>query len=155
MQRESVPSRCDADALCDDSRGTPAAPLQGLIHNASDLVDALWAPGEGTLYGHTNLDAIVAASAAGDARSLADAYVPQHRGRALPSLATFYNVGLLGDGAIVSLDTLLQVRSTMGMGCARRSVQRGTLLPASVPLRSSPSPLAACSLSSRLASSTS
>ncbi len=87
--------------------GATTSPVRALIHNASELTEGLWAPGEGTLYGHTNLAAIATAAAAGDARALADAYLPPHRGRSLPSLATFFNVGLLGDGVVVSLDALL------------------------------------------------
>ena len=99
----------DGGAGCGSLASPP--PSQGLLHNASDLVDALWVPGEGSLYGHVNLGDVAAAAGTGDPRSLADAYLPPHRGRALPSLATFYNVGLLGDGAIVSLDALLRVRA--------------------------------------------
>jgi hypothetical protein len=96
----------------------PPAPscAQGLFHNASELVHALWTPGEGTLYGHTNLAAVAAAAAAGDARALADAYLPPHRGRALPSLATLYNVGLLADGAVISLDASLLAAVHVGTG---------------------------------------
>jgi hypothetical protein len=83
--------------------------FQGLIHNASELTSMLRAPvGAKVTFDHTNALEFTEAVIAGDARSIADAYIPRHRGRKLPSVATFYNVALLGDGAIVSLDALLQ-----------------------------------------------
>lgn len=84
------------------------SPVLARLHNSSAIAEALWAPMHRSNFVHERLAALVDAAQAGDARSLADAYYPQRRGRSLPSIATFFNVGLLADGVIVSIDELLR-----------------------------------------------
>lgn len=85
-----------------------SSPVVARLHNASDVVETLWAPMPGSNFAHSRLAAMAEAASASDARALSDAFYPQHRGRSLPSLVTFFNVGLLDNGVIVSVDELLR-----------------------------------------------
>ena len=124
-----------------------ASPVRGLLHNASALVDALWAPPSGEPYSHVGLGALAAAAATADARAVADALAPLQRSRALPSVATFFNVAVLSDGALVSLDELLLRRQSAEESQApqgRQSAARGGALDAcSLEALRTPEPAAA------------
>lgn len=128
---------CSLDTLVSFTNSRLAAvlndsPVLGRFHNESDIAEALWAPAPKTHYTHERLKAMADAAAAGDARALSDALYPLRRGRSIPSIATFFNVALLADGIIVSVDD--QLRSHSGDGVALDSCKIATL--------ESPEPLA-------------
>lgn len=123
MAPPSAQDGCSLDTLVAWARAQlasalDASPVLGRLHNGSAVAEALWAPLWGsTLYPHEQrVAALSAAAAAGDLRGLADAYYPRARGRAVPTLATFFNVGLLADGSIVSVDEVLQRAASAGRG---------------------------------------